>query len=59
LRLPNGETWRLAAEGAALLIEESLFLANFRGPRRTVKISLRGLFRDEANVNWRLVKIGN
>lgn len=59
LRLPNGETWLLEAEGAVLLIDESMFLANFRGPRRTVKIVLRGLFRDEAKVSWRLSKRPN
>jgi len=56
LNLPNGELWRFEAEGAVLVLEESLFLANFRGPRRTIKIVLRGLFRDEANVRWRLTK---
>jgi uncharacterized heparinase superfamily protein len=52
LKLPNGERWCFAAEGAAVSIEESAYFANSSGPRRAMQIVLRGATFGESEVNW-------
>ena len=55
LSLPNGETWRLAMRGqATLTFEESQFLSEAMGPRRSVQVVLRGRCLDQIDVHWRL-----
>ncbi len=46
LALPNGETWRLSAKGAALSIEESIYFAELSGPLQTMQIVLRNFFHN-------------
>lgn len=59
LRLPNGETWRLAMRGpATLTFEESQFLGEAMGPRRGVQVVLRGRCLDQVEVHWRLEQTG-
>ncbi|MEZ5775957.1 MAG: heparinase II/III family protein [Hyphomicrobiaceae bacterium] len=55
--LPSGEIWEMVAEGAALGIEESVFLARLSGPSRAAQIVLRGQANGEAEVRWRLARI--
>ena len=55
LELPNGETWRLSMRGdATLTFEESEFLSDGGGPRRSIQVVLRGRCLDRAEVHWRL-----
>jgi uncharacterized heparinase superfamily protein len=59
LELASGERWRILYKGeASLSIEESTWLADLSGPRRTVAIVLRGRCLDSAEVHWRLERIG-
>jgi uncharacterized heparinase superfamily protein len=59
IELPNGEVWGIAAQGAELGFEESLYLASLSGPRRGVQIVCRGRASEEADVRWRLVRLRN
>ena len=55
--LRNGETWRFVAHGAKLAIEDSLFLATFTGPLRSVQIVLRGHAFEDTQVRWSLERV--
>ena len=60
LRLPNGDTWRLALKGPAeVSIEESRFFADASGPRQSVQIVLRGRCLDSVEVHWRLSRVNS
>jgi uncharacterized heparinase superfamily protein len=59
LALPNDDIWRFKAEGAAVDIEESIFLADPVGPRRSLQIVLRGSCTSETQVLWSLAKTVN
>jgi uncharacterized heparinase superfamily protein len=52
LALDNGELWRLAADGAAVSIEEGLYYADAGGARATQQVVLRGRCHGEAQVSW-------
>ena len=52
LLLPNGEHWRLSASGAAISLEESLFMAHPAGSRPTEQIVLRGVCGGSCEVTW-------
>jgi uncharacterized heparinase superfamily protein len=56
LQLPNGETWTLSADSPTIAVEESVFLADERGPRRTLQAVLSGGLEEERSlvVHWRL-----
>ena len=55
ITLPNGGTWTFNAEGAALLIEESLHFVDSAGPRPALQIVLRGTTFGETTVQWNCV----
>ena len=55
--LRNGETWRFVSHGAKLAIEDSLFLATFTGPLRSVQIVLRGHAFEDTQVRWSLERV--
>jgi len=57
LLLGSGEHWRLSAAGAALSIEESIYVANARGPRRAQQVVLRGVSSGASRVAWRLERM--
>jgi uncharacterized heparinase superfamily protein len=58
LTLPSGERWKLSMKGSARLgLEESIYLADATGPRRSIQITLRGRCLDSAEVHWRLERI--
>ena len=51
------ERWRLQAEGIVLAIEESTFLADDGGPRRSLQIVLRGVCPGFSDVRWTLERL--
>jgi uncharacterized heparinase superfamily protein len=55
--LDDGTTWRFAAVGAELSIEESSHLALAGGPARTEQIVLRGATFGETEVQWSLKRL--
>jgi uncharacterized heparinase superfamily protein len=57
LKLPNGERWCFAAEGAPISIEESAYFANSSGPRSAMQIVLRGATFGESEVNWVIKRV--
>lgn len=57
LQLPSGERWRLAAEGAALSIEESMHWADIVAPRQAQQVVLRAACSGAVSVRWRLERI--
>jgi uncharacterized heparinase superfamily protein len=56
LQLPNRETWTLGADSPTVAVEESVFLADERGPRRTLQVVLSGGLEEERSlaVHWRI-----
>lgn len=48
------QRWRMAAEGARLVIEESMYFADATGPVRRLQIVLRGATYGESEVRWAL-----
>lgn len=56
LVLPNEEIWYLRAEGQRVDIEQSIFLADPIGPRRSLQIVIAGLCGAETQVAWTLRK---
>ena len=60
LRLPNHETWTLTGDTPTVAVEESVFLADERGPRRTLQVVLAGGMEEEREVavHWRLERTG-
>lgn len=50
----GGQRWRMAAEGARLAIEESMYFADAAGPVRRLQIVLRGATYGESEVRWAL-----
>jgi uncharacterized heparinase superfamily protein len=56
LQLPNRESWVLTADTPTIAVEESVFLADERGPRRSLQVVLAGGLEEEkeAVVHWRL-----
>jgi uncharacterized heparinase superfamily protein len=54
LRLPDNERWRFRCAGARLALEESIYLAEFAGPRQSMQIVLRGDCLDSVEVDWHL-----
>jgi uncharacterized heparinase superfamily protein len=57
LLLESGEAWRLAATGAVLSIEESIYFADPVGPLRAQQVVLRGQCYGAAEVFWTLARI--
>ena len=57
LRLPGGSTWRFRAEGAGVMVEESVYLGG-PTPRPTVQIVLAATVDGLQQVKWALTKVG-
>ncbi len=58
LRLPDRSGWTFTARNATLALEESLFMADPHGLRRTSQIVLRGACPEAgAAVQWKLARI--
>ncbi len=56
LALPNDDMWKFTAEGALVDIEESIFLADSIGPRRSLQIVMTGQCASDTHVTWSLAK---
>ena len=52
LMLPNKIGWRFSARGAAMALEDSVYLVGQPEPRRTVQIVLRGTAGGADKVHW-------
>jgi uncharacterized heparinase superfamily protein len=50
LTLPNREAWTLTANTPTVTIEESVFLADERGPRGSFQIVLQGGLEEEREI---------
>ena len=57
LRLPQGGFWRLEAEGAAMSLDESIYLAG-PAPRKSEQVVLTGLMDGPQQVKWGIARIG-
>ena len=59
ISLPDRDGWRLTSKQGDVLIEESVFLADAKGPRRTSQIVIYGSMggANEASVSWSLERI--
>jgi len=60
LILKNGETWRLSSNAEETAIEESVLLADQRGPQPTTQVVLSGMMGEarEVRILWNLEKTG-
>ncbi len=52
LTLPNNDCWKFSAEKVHIAIEESLFLADYRGSRQTVQIVLKAICNRDMRIRW-------
>lgn len=56
LVLGDGQVWRFAARGATLNFEDSVYYADFSGPRRTLQLVLRSTCAGGSEVHWSLAR---
>jgi len=54
LHVPGGDTWRFGADGLEPALEESVYLCDVLGRRRTQQMVLAGRARANPVVRWRL-----
>jgi uncharacterized heparinase superfamily protein len=54
LVLPNRAAWNFSARGGVLSLEESIFLGDANGPRKTLQIVIRGDTESQSPVKWAL-----
>lgn len=52
LEVGPGQIWSFNAKDGKTILEESMFLSDYRGPRRAVQLVVRGSFEKEARVRW-------
>jgi uncharacterized heparinase superfamily protein len=57
LRLPSGSGWRLRADGARMVLEESIYLGG-PAPRRAEQVALIGYQDGPQQVKWAISKVG-
>jgi uncharacterized heparinase superfamily protein len=59
LKLKNGETWRISSNAPETKIEESVFLADARGPQPTSQVVLGGAIGEafEVRVVWNIERV--
>jgi uncharacterized heparinase superfamily protein len=55
--LANRTAWQFMARGGSLTLEESVFLGDPSGPRKTQQIVIRGSTDTAAPVNWALRRV--
>ena len=57
--LPSHDGWRLSSKQGAVVIEESVFLADVKGPRRTFQVVILGSMggANEISVNWSIERV--
>ena len=54
LTLPNREMWTLQTDAPAIVVEDSVFLADERGPQQSAQVVLAGALGADVHVIWRL-----
>ena len=54
IRSRDGKRWTFSAEGAAMSIEESSYLADTSGLKHRLQIVLRGATFGDSEINWLL-----
>jgi len=59
LTLPNRESWSFVVQGADAEIEESVYLPDPDGPRRTDQIVVYGRVNHQPRVAWSLAQVGD
>ncbi len=56
LLLGDGQIWHFTAQGATLSFEDSVYYADFSGPRRTLQLVLRSYCSGDSEVRWTLAR---
>lgn len=57
IMLPNKTAWQFNARGGTMSLEESVFLGDALGPRKTQQIVIRGSTETPGPVNWALRRV--
>ena len=57
IMLPNKTAWQFMARGGAVSLEDSVFLGDALGPRKTQQIVIRGSTESASPVNWALRRV--
>lgn len=57
LMLPNKSAWQFNARGGIISLEDSVFLGDALGPRKTQQIVIRGSTDSASPVNWALRRV--
>jgi uncharacterized heparinase superfamily protein len=57
IMLPNKTAWQFNARGGAMSLEDSVFLGDPLGPRKTQQIVIRGSTERSSPVNWALRRV--
>ena len=52
LTLPDGETWEFHTDGPEVELEDSIFMSNTRGNRKTVQMVIHGIAQLTPHVAW-------
>ena len=59
LILPDDDRWLFEAGEMTIAVEESIFFAAAEGPRRTLQISVSGIFPAQDSIAWSLARDGS
>lgn len=61
LILRNGETWRISSNAEETSIEDSMLLADHRGPQKTLQVVLSGMMGEasEIRIVWNIERTGD
>ncbi len=57
IMLPNKTAWQFNARGGIMSLEDSVFLGDAAGPRKTQQIVIRGTTETAGPVNWALRRV--
>jgi uncharacterized heparinase superfamily protein len=57
IMLPNKTVWQFNARGGIMFLEDSVFLGDALGPRKTQQIVIRGSTETAGPVNWALRRV--
>ena len=57
IMLPNKTAWQFNARGGTMSLEDSVFLGDALGPRKTQQIVIRGTTETPGPVNWALRRV--
>jgi uncharacterized heparinase superfamily protein len=57
IMLPNKTIWQFNARGGIMSLEDSVFLGDALGPRKTQQIVIRGSTVTASPVNWALRRL--